>query len=363
MSHEVSHHGDEHKTAPPVFDNTGKLAGILIGVAAAIGGFLMYRFNPFLNDAASVQGRYIDDLFGITLGIGTAVFILVQGLLLYSIIRFHRQEGDDADGPPIHGNTRLETVWTAVPAAVIVLIAILSYQTLVAAERPAPDELVVEVTGLQYAWQFYYPEYDVTSSELHLPVDRTALLKLRSKDVVHSFWVPEFRIKKDVMPDRVTETRITPTEVGVYPVVCAELCGAAHADMRAQAVVESDGDFRQFIAAKGAAVAREEAAAASGDDPIAAGRAVFNANGCGACHVLDDAGTAGVVGPSLNGIGARAGGAVSGQSAEEYVRTAIVKPNDFLTEGYAGNIMPPTYSESIPAEDLDKLVEYLLAQQ
>jgi cytochrome c oxidase subunit 2 len=360
MSHEISHSG-EHGPSPSTFDNTGRLAAILIGLTAAVAGFLMYRFNPFLNHSASLQGVYIDNLFSIALGAGTVVFVLVQGLLLYSIIRFHRQPGDDEDGPPIHGNTRLEIVWTVIPAIVVFVLSILSYQALAAAERPSPDELVVEVRGLQYAWQFYYPDYDITSTEMHLPVDRPARLKLRSNDVVHSFWVPEFRIKKDVMPDRVTETRITPIEEGVYPIVCAELCGAAHAAMRSNVVVESDGNFQQWVASEGAAVARE--AEADATDPMARGRQAFNQNGCNACHVLTDANAVGQIGPSLDGIGAAAGELIPGQTAEEYIHAAIVAPNDFVVEGYPANLMPGTYGTSIPEADLEALVDYLLAQQ
>jgi cytochrome c oxidase subunit 2 len=360
MSHEISQ-GDRPAPSPSTFDNTSKLAAILIGVAAAVAGFLMYRFNPFLNNAASVQGVYVDNLFGIATGIGTVVFVLVQGLLLYSIIRFHRQPGDDEDGPPIHGNTRLEIVWTIIPAVVVFILSILSYQVLAANERPAPNELVVEVRGLQYAWQFYYPDYDITSADLHLPVDRQTRLRLRSNDVIHSFWVPEFRIKKDVMPDRVTETLITPIDEGVYPIVCAELCGAAHAAMRANVVVESDGSFQQWVASQGAAVAREAQAAKA--DPMAKGRQLFNQNGCNACHVLTDANAAGQVGPALDGIGVGAGAQATGQTVEEYIHASIVAPNDYIVEGYPANVMPGTYGTSIPEADLEALVDYLLAQQ
>jgi cytochrome c oxidase subunit 2 len=366
MSHEVSH-GGAQGPAQPTVDNTGKLAGILIGVIAAIAGYLMYRLNPLMSRAASQQGLYIDNIFAITLGIGTVVFVIVQGILLYSIIRFHRQPDDLEDGPPIRGNTRLEVIWTAVPAAVVVLLALWSYQTLAAIETPDPDKLIVEVRGAQYAWQFYYPDYDLTTSEMHLPVDRQAHLKLRSNDVVHSFWVPEFRMKKDVMPDRVTETFITPIEEGVYPIVCAELCGAAHAEMRSQVVVESDGEFEQWVARQpgaamqGATVAR--VAAAAEEDPMAAGRQLFTQNGCNACHVLADAGAAGQVGPALDDMGSRAGQIVTGQSAEDYVLAAIVKPNDHLAEGYPANVMPPTYGTTIPQADLDALAKYLLAQK
>ncbi len=133
----------------------------------------------------------------------------------------------------------------------------------------------VEVKAFQYAWQFYYPEADVTSTELHIPVDRQIELKMRSNDVIHSFWVPEMRIKKDVMPDRVTETRITATETGSFPIVCTELCGAGHAVMRSQVVVQSDADFRAWLAGQQKAAAE---AAAQPADPLARGRQVFNAS-------------------------------------------------------------------------------------
>ena len=117
----------------------------------------------------------------------------------------------------MRGNTGLEIVWTAVPAIVILIIGLLSYQVLAAIEQPQADQLTVEVKAIQYAWQFYYPEQDITTSELHIPQNRQVHLKLRSNDVIHSFWVPAFRIKKDVMPDRVTETFITGSELRHVP--------------------------------------------------------------------------------------------------------------------------------------------------
>ena len=140
--------------------------------------------------------------------------MIVQGFLLYSIIRFGREPGDETDAVPVRGNTRLEIFWTVIPALVVVFIGLLSYQVLAEIEQPTADQLTVEVKAIQYAWQFYYPEQDITTTELHIPLDRQVHLKLRSNDVIHSFWVPEFRIKKDVMPDRVTETYITGTESG-----------------------------------------------------------------------------------------------------------------------------------------------------
>lgn len=342
------------------FDQTSKLAAALIGGTAAVAGILAGVLNPFLNRATSTQGTQIDVLFSLLLGIAAAIFVIVQGFLLYSIARFGRTEGDESDGPPIRGNTRLEFFWTAIPALTVVIIAVLSYRVLADIERPAGDALTVEVTARQYSWEFYYPEQDVKANELHIPVDRQVRLKIRSADVIHSFWAPDFRIKKDAMPDRVTETFITGTELGTYPIVCTELCGAGHAVMRSQIVVHSDADFQNWIGSLSGAKARPPAAQAA--DPLAFGRQLFNQYACNTCHALADAGAAGQIGPKLDGIADRAGNVVPGQSAEEYLRAAIVKPNEFVVKGYQP-VMPQDYGLRMTKDELDALVQYLLMQK
>lgn len=360
MSHSPDHEGRAGSSPPRVFDPASRAFALILGIAAIVAGIGMGLWNPLLRRAASVEGAGIDTLFSIALGVATAIFVIVQGALVYSIIRFSQQPGDESDGPPIRGNTTLEVLWTAIPAGIVVFLAIYSYQVLAAIERPQPDALEVEVKGLQYAWEFYYPASGVTSSELHIPVNRQVHLKLRSEEVIHSFWVPAFRIKKDLMPDRVTETYITATRVGIYPIVCAELCGAGHAAMRANLVVESDAEFRNWLAA--AAAAKERRAAGTAPAAVAGGREIYTRSGCAACHALTDANAVGQVGPSLDGIGTRAASTVPGQSAEEYIRTSIVKPADFAVGGYP-LIMPGNYSATLSEAELDALVEYLLAQK
>jgi cytochrome c oxidase subunit 2 len=180
--------------------------------------------------------------------------------------------------------------------------------------------------------------------------------------VIHSFWVPKFRIKKDVLPDRVTEALLTPTELGTYPVVCAELCGASHALMRANLVVQSASDYQNWLASQTAA--GQKPAGASGEPPgaVAQGKQIFVQSGCGGCHALRDANTAGQVGPGLDGIGTRAASTVPGQSAEEYIRTSIIKPAEHVVTGYQP-IMPGTYGTTLSEAELDALVQYLLAQK
>lgn len=349
-----------HSAVPGTFDQTSKLAAALIGGAAAVAGILAGLLNPFLNRATSTEGAQIDILFSLLLGIAAAIFVIVQGFLLYSIARFGRAEGDESDGPPIRGNARLEFFWTAIPALTVVIIAVFSYRVLADMERPAKDALIVEVTARQYSWEFYYPEQDVKSNELHIPVDRQVHLKLRSADVIHAFWVPDFRIKKDAMPDRVTDAFITGTELGTYPIVCTELCGAGHAVMRSQVVVHSDAGFQNWVGSQLGTRARPATAQAA--DPVAYGRQLFNQYACNTCHILSDAGAAGQIGPNLDGIAGRAGNTVPGQSAEEYLLAAIVKPNEFIVKGYQA-VMPQDYGLRMTADELDALVKYLLMQK
>jgi cytochrome c oxidase subunit 2 len=365
MSHQPPTEGPPGAPAPPrahIVDTTSKLFFIILGVLATVAGIGMGIWNPFLSDAASVQGTDIDILFGVALGVGTAIFVIVQGTLIYSIIRFAREPGDESDGPPIHGNTTLEVIWTAIPAAIVVFLAIYSYQILNKIDRLQPDALNVEVRAMQYAWQFYYPDADVTSNELHIPINRQVRLKMRSTDVIHSFWVPKFRIKKDVMPDRVTEALITATDLGTYPVVCAELCGANHALMRANLVVQPDADYRNWLAAQAAAARQPVTAPGEPPDALAQGRQIFAQAGCGGCHALGDANAAGQVGPGLDGIGTRAATTVQGQTAEEYIHTSIVVPAEHIVTGYQP-IMPGTYGTTLSEAELNALEQYLLAQK
>jgi cytochrome c oxidase subunit II len=343
-------------------DAAGRVFFVILGILAAVAGIAMGIWNPFLSNAASVQGTDIDILFGVALGISTAIFVIVQGTLVYSIIRFSREPGDESDGPPIHGNTALEVVWTAIPAAIVVFLAIYSYQILNRIDSVQPDALNVEVRAMQYAWQFYYPDSGVTSNELHIPLNRQVRLQMRSNDVIHSFWVPKFRIKKDVLPDRVTETLLTATELGTYPIVCAELCGASHALMRANLVVQPAADFQNWLAIETGARERPTEAAPAASDIVAQGKQIFVQSGCGGCHAMGDANAAGQVGPSLDDIGTRAATAVPGQSAEEYIRIAIVQPAEHVVSGYQP-IMPGTYATTLSEAELNALTQYLLAQQ
>jgi cytochrome c oxidase subunit 2 len=159
--------------------------------------------------------------------------------------------GDEGDGAPIHGNTRLEIAWTAIPTVIVLFGAIYSWITLSDIEAHDPDRMVVDVYSQQYEWHFNYPAQGVTSRELHVPVDRQIEFRMHSLDVIHSFWVPEWRIKKDNVPGITTRAYITPTKAEDLTLVCTELCGFGHATMRAPVVVEkSQADFDKWATAQ-----------------------------------------------------------------------------------------------------------------
>jgi cytochrome c oxidase subunit 2 len=216
----------------------------------------------------------------------------------------------------------------------------------------APDELVVEVTGFQFGWRFDYPDYGVSSSELYLPRDRQTLFKITSQDVIHSFWVSEFRIKQDAVPGRWTTLRVTPTEVGSYRIRCAELCGYAHSAMYAPVIVVEPPDFEDWLA--GAAV---EVPPPEDQSPAERGAQLSEETGCLSCHSIDGSE---LIGPTWLGLSGSQREFEDGTTAiadEEYLREAIVDPGARVVAGYP-NIMPAAYG-SLADEDLSAIIEYI----
>lgn len=217
--------------------------GLLVGaITSAIAVFI-----PWLPDQASEEADWIDFVFWFTTVICIMIFALVAAVTIYSVLKFRVRPDDDSDGPPIHGHTGLEIVWTAVPAVLVTSIALVSAVAL--AENASLDEnrLKVDVTARQFAWSFKYPQYGgFESGTLRLPKGRQVELRLRSLDVIHSFSVPEFRQKQDAVPGQVTTVPITPKKTGNFSVVCYELCGLGHALMRTRAIVVEEAEFQRW---------------------------------------------------------------------------------------------------------------------
>jgi cytochrome c oxidase subunit 2 len=205
---------------------------------------------------ASEEAAPIDTLLDVMIVLSCFVFAIVLVMLGYSIWRYRAKPGDESDGEPIHGNTRLEIAWTVIPTVIVLFGAGYSWVVLNDIEEPAAasDEMRLNVYAQQYKWTFEYPEEGVTSNELHVPVDTQLDMHLTAADVLHSFWVPEWRIKRDLVPQgpeggEVDDTvRVTPNRVGTYSLLCTEYCGIGHATMSAPVVVEAEDDFDQWLA-------------------------------------------------------------------------------------------------------------------
>ena len=323
---------------------------IVIGVLAGIVTGAVAYFVPWLPDAASTQAGLIDEVYWFVAIICVIIFALVAGVALYAGWKFRAADDDLDDGSPIHGHTGLEIWWTAIPTALVVAMAVFSGINLSRAEALPNNPRVVEVTAQQFAWTFEYPGLNRTSGDLVLEVDVPVKIALHANDVIHSFWVPEFRMKQDAVPGIVTETAITPTKVGEYDVICTELCGLGHSVMRAKAIVLSAEDYDAWekeVAGPGGGQATGTGTGGEED-----GKAVFDAAGCGSCHTLSAAGSTAEVGPDLDTV-------LLGAD-EEFVRESIIDPNAEIAEGYQPNVMPGDYEERLSDAELDALVQFLL---
>jgi cytochrome c oxidase subunit II len=204
---------------------------------------------PWEPEQASTQAGPIDTLYDVLALVSAFVFALVVSILMVAVVHFRKRSPDDLrDGAPIHGNTRLEVVWTTIPAILMVGTAVYSGLVLADIEEPKANTREVRVTGEQFAWTFEYAQPKLRSGELHLVKDVPYHFKIDAKDVLHSFWVPQFRMKKDAVPGMTTDIRVTPTKLGHYTLICTELCGLGHATMRAPIVVENQAAFDKWAA-------------------------------------------------------------------------------------------------------------------
>lgn len=381
--------------APAVSGNT--IVWIFAAFALIVfGGLVIAEATPLLFPTqASAEAPQVDNLFKFMLVIGGAIFLLVQGMLVYSVIRFRARPGDMSDGIPLHGNSTLELVWTIIPALIVLVLSIYSYQVWISTRTIQPDEKKVHAQGARFVWTFTYdvttddiPEdvpveeipaniqnaietngfFTINSNELHTYVGRPLNVELTTADAQHAFWIPAMRIKQDLLAGRTTQIRFTPTKEGTYPIVCAELCGGGHGQMRAAIVVHPDEETYRtaFFEQQVLKVVLPP------EDPVLRGEQIL-ASGtypCAGCHVLTDLGWQGITGPSLNGVGDRAATTranATGETPEEYLHRSLYHPAEYLVPGF-GALMPqfqaldPGAPNYMPEEDNQAIVAYLCTQ-
>ena len=333
----------------------GIIVGSIIAVVSAA-MILWMRTISWMPIAASREAAGIDWLFGLHIDVITFLYVLVNGILLYSIFVFRRKKGEeDAVGANLHGNTKLEIAWTVIPLITVLFFAYLGTLVLNDISAAAADEMEVNVRARQWSWSFEYPEAGVKSTELYLPAGRKVKLTMTSEDVIHSFWVPEFRVKMDTVPGITTTLRITPSEEGTYKVRCAELCGTAHAAMLGTIRVVSPEEFEQWLQGKQAPTNPEEL---SEEELVTLGASTAEAAGCLACHSVDGSKS---VGPTWKGLFGSERTLADGSTVvadEDYIRESILDPKAKTVAGFP-DIMPPTFGDTLSELDVEALIAYI----
>jgi cytochrome c oxidase subunit II len=318
----------------------GVVAG---GIAAAVALLL-----PWLPQPASDEAGRIDFVFWFVTWICIVIFAIVIAALLYSVVRFRAAPDDDSDGPPTHGHTNLEIVWTIIPTLLVTAIGVVSAIVLAQNDATGKNFMRINVTAQQFAWSFQYPDgKNLTSGTLRVPVDQSILLTFTSKDVIHSFWVPEWGQKQDTVPGIHPTLHTTPNRVGRFPVICTELCGLGHATMRTYAIVMTRQGFHKWL--------HGQSTATASPNPAVSGAAVFKNNPCGSCHTLHAAGATATTGPDLDKLPQYAQQAK--QPLAAFIQTSIKDPNAYVQPGFPKNVMPPF---DLPKDQLDALTQYLI---
>lgn len=335
---------------------------VIVGILIILFSVLLYvglSSAELMPEVASVQAIPIDWMWNIQVIAMCFLFSLIFVPMVYSLFVFRRREGDTSDGMHVEGNTTLELLWSTVPLVAVVVFSVLGAQNLSETIRRNPSAMVVKVVGIQWSWRFEYPPDPVSglaviSDELHLPVDKPVLLQMTSTDVIHSFWVPEFRVKQDVVPGRLTELSITPTEEGGFVVRCAELCGTSHAFMEKPVIISTQEEFDAWFAEQ-LEISAELAATPEGH-----GQLLVAQNGCAACHSINGAAGLGPTWAGLFGSEVELTDGTTVIADEAFIRESIEHPQAKIVSGFESQQMPQyTFSD----EELDALVAYIKTLQ
>ena len=307
--------------------------------------------SSYMPELASAQGVTIDDLFRKEMWVIAFLFSLISGFMLYSFVVFRRKPGEEGDGKHFVGHYGLEIVWTIVPLGIVMYFAYLGTISLAETQRVDPNANNITVIGSQWSWRFDYDDHDFSSTELRLPVNRQTRLLMKSTDVIHSFWVPEFRLKQDALPGEgmERELRITPTIVGNYTVRCAELCGLEHSYMNADVIVMEVIDYEKWISEQTKPVS---------EDPVERGEIWYEQFGCLACHSIDGTDR---IGPSWLGIYGSTETLTDGSTVvvdDDYLFNSIMDPQAQVVEGFETVIMPPM-GASLTDEQIQDLIAFI----
>jgi cytochrome c oxidase subunit II len=300
------------------------------------------QFLQFLPAQASTLAGEVDALYFFLIGLSIFFSVLIAGALVYFAVRFRRRT-EDQRSLPIHGSMLLEVVWTAIPLAITMVIFGWGASLFFRMSRPPADAIQMYAIGKQWMWKFQHPDGRREINQLHVPIGRAVKLTMSSEDVIHSFYVPAFRVKQDVVPGRYTTVWFEATKPGTYHLFCAEYCGTMHSGMVGQVVVLEPEAYQEWL---GGAVA--------GQTMAQAGEGLFDSLGCAACH------RAGGLGPELAGLYGAERPLASGATVkadDAYVRESILDPGAKLVKGYQP--VMPIFHGQVSEEQLIQLLAYV----
>jgi cytochrome c oxidase subunit 2 len=302
----------------------------------------------FLNPASAISSHEAG-LYMVIFYLALGVFIIVESLLVYALIRFRKRDGDSGEPRQVHGNTRLEVIWTAIPVVLVLTLFVLTVTTAnaVAAPKAADNDVHIHVVGHQWWWEFEYTDYGFkTANELHIPVGANVKIDLDSVDVIHSFWVPQMAGKTDAIPGHTNHLWLTADLPGTYHGQCVEFCGVNHANMRIRAVAESPADFKAWVTSQQAPLYEPQTPQEQ------AGQGYIVNQICANCHTLGENRAKNDIGPDLTHLFSRSvfAGATYDLNEANLRRwledTQAMKPgNDMIV--------------NLSSEDIDNLMAYM----
>jgi cytochrome c oxidase subunit 2 len=300
-----------------------------------------FSFQP--PEASSIAPA-VDHLYWFLATILVIFTALIFLLIFYFMIKYRRRSPDERP-KAIHGSVPLEILWTAIPTVIVAIVFVWSSSLYFRSSEPPPGSMEIFVTGKQWMWKMEHPGGQREIDELHVPVGRPVKLTMTSEDVIHDFYVPAFRLKKDVLPGRYTSLWFTPTQTGTYHLFCGQYCGAFHAGMTGSIIVMEPDDFEQWLRG-----------GVQGETMEAAGRRLFGEHGCVTCHLASGTGIA----PSLLGLYGHPVRLTTGQTViadDTYVRESIVSPLAKIVMGYAP--VMPSFQGQLTEEQILDLIAYV----
>lgn len=315
-----------------------------------ISEILALLFGFTLPDRAAENAYLVDDLYNSVMLLSVIGFFGLMGVMVFFIVRYHRSQNDKSAYIPHHALA--ETMWTIIPTFIFVGIAIWGVWAFYENEKIPEDAMVVKVTGKQWLWEYTYEkdgkEFS-TLNTMYLPVNKPVVFDMTSTDVIHSFFIPSFRMKRDTVPGMKTHFSATPTMRGNFKIFCAEYCGTQHSAMRGEVRVVSQERFDNWL--------NRQIKEANISDPVQLGARAFRQKGCATCHSVS---SERLIGPPLDGVWGKERQFADGSSAladAEYIRESLLDPNAKVVKGYPARMN--SFAGQLSEKEIDYMIEYL----